>query len=160
MEKKYLAELDLNGRRRGSRRSAGVEAEAGAEGSTAGVGEGEERGGKSGAGGGRVLGGFRVVHCNSWGAASAARRTSKEQGEAWVKEWWRGSGKVRREGWQRTLKAEGRMPTAAALTRAGARLSVDWAVGPESTRLLEILHGPCKQQVCSSKKKRQRESKQ
>jgi len=76
MEKKYLAELDLNGRRRGRRRSAGFEAEAGAEGSTAGVGEGEERGGKSGSCGGRVLGGFRVVHCNSWGAASAARRTS------------------------------------------------------------------------------------
>lgn len=79
-KKKYLAELDLNGRRRGRRRSAGVEAEAGAEGSTAGIGEGKERGGKSGAGGGRVLGGFRIVHCTSWGAASAARRTSKGAG--------------------------------------------------------------------------------
>jgi len=81
-KKKYLAELDLNGRRRGRRRSA----EAGAEGSTAGVGEGEERRGKSGAGGGRVLGGFRVVHCNSWRAASAARRTSKDKEQGEVKD--------------------------------------------------------------------------
>lgn len=69
--KRYLGYLDLNHRRRGRWRSAGVETKTKTEGGAAGFGKGEERGAEGGAGGGGVLGGPRVLHWNSWAPAAA-----------------------------------------------------------------------------------------
>ena len=85
--RRYLGELDLDGRRRRRRGSARVEAEA--EGGAAGVGEGKERGGEGGAAGGRVLGSLRVfLHWNSWGPAAAELGAKKSRWRSRLLDGW------------------------------------------------------------------------